>query len=67
MLNTQAVPTLAVDYTAYDVKAKKKVKIENPKLVKLKNGRWAAKGKSPVTGNTVFRILSKEEAAKAKK
>jgi hypothetical protein len=56
-----------VDFTAYDVKAKKKVKIQNPKLVKMKNGRFAVKGTSNTTGNTVFRILSKEEAAKMKK
>ena len=58
---------LGVDFTAYDVKAKKKVKIQNPKLVKMKNGRFAVKGTSTSTGNTVFRILSKEEAAKMKK
>jgi len=50
-----------VEYTAYDVKAKKKVKIQNPKVVKLKNGRWAIKGTSPVTGNTVFRIAGNEK------
>jgi hypothetical protein len=55
-----------VDYTAYDVKAKKKVKIEGPKLVKMKNGRYAVKGKSAATGINVYRILSKEEAVKAK-
>lgn len=49
------------DYTAYDVKAKKKVKIQNPKVVKLKNGRWAIKGTSPLTGNTVFRIAGTEK------
>ena len=56
-----------MDYTAYDVKAKKKVKVQNPKPVKMKNGRWAVKGTSPVSGNTVFRILSKEEAKNLKK
>ena len=49
------------DYIAYDVKAKKKVKIQNPKVVKLKNGRWAIKGTSPLTGNTVFRIAGTEK------
>lgn len=43
-------------YTAYDVKAKKKVNIKDPKVVKLKNGRYAIKGTSAVTGNTVFRM-----------
>tara|TARA_B100000949_G_C13832319_1_gene265010 strand:+ start:42 stop:206 length:165 start_codon:yes stop_codon:yes gene_type:complete len=51
---------------AYDVKAKKMVDIVNPKLVKLKNGRPALKGKSSVTGIGVFRILSKEDAKKYK-
>lgn len=56
-----------MEWTAYDVKAKKKVKIENPKVVKMKNGRWAVTGNSAVTGNKVFRILSKEEKDKATK
>ena len=55
------------EYEAYDVKARKKVKILEPKLVQLKNKRWALKGKSSVTGNTVFRILGKEEAEELKK
>jgi len=49
------------DYTAYDVKARKKVKIQNPKVVKMKNGRYAIKGTSPLTGNTVFRIAGTEK------
>lgn len=48
-------------WTAYDVAAKKKVEIQNPKIVKMKNGRWAIKGKSPITGNTVFRIAGSEK------
>jgi hypothetical protein len=52
------------EYEAYDVKARKKVKILEPKLVQLKNRRWAIKGKSSVTGLTVFRILGKDEAEK---
>jgi hypothetical protein len=56
-----------VEYTAYDVKAKKKVKVQNPKPVKMKNGRWAVRGTSPITGNTVFRILSTKEAKELKK
>ena len=50
-----------VEWTAYDVKARKKVKIQNPKVVKMKNGRWAIKGTSPLTGNTVFRIAGTEK------
>ena len=56
-----------VEYTAYDVKAKKKVKIVDPKVVKMKNGRYAMKGKSAVTGINVFRILSTAETKAAKK
>jgi|TARA_B110000495_G_C22687881_1_gene405638 hypothetical protein len=48
-----------VKYTAYDVKAKKKVNIENPKVVKMKNGMYAIKGTSAVSGITVFRIVGK--------
>jgi hypothetical protein len=55
------------EYEAYDVKARKKVKILEPKLVQLKNNRWAVKGKSSVTGLTVFRILGKIEAEKLQK
>lgn len=50
---------IMVTYTAYDVKAKKKVNIKNPKVVKLKNGMYAIKGESSVSGNTVFRIVGK--------
>jgi hypothetical protein len=56
-----------MEFTAYDVKAKKKVKIADPKVVKMKNGRWAVSGKSSETGTKVFRILSKEQLATVKK
>ncbi len=56
-----------MEFEAFDVKARKKVKIKNPEVVTLKNGRMAVRGKSPLTGITVYRILSKEEAAKLKK
>ena len=46
-----------VSWQAYDVKAKKKVEIQNPKTVKMKNGKWAIKGTSPITGIKVFRIV----------
>jgi len=49
------------EWTAYDVKARKKVKIQDPKVVKMKNGRYAIKGTSPLTGNTVFRIAGTEK------
>jgi hypothetical protein len=48
-----------VKFTAYDVKAKKKVTIQNPTVVKMKNGMWAIKGVSPATGIKVFRIVGK--------
>ena len=58
---------MPVEIEAFDVKARKKVKIQNPEIVTLKNGRIAVKGKSPLTGITVFRILSKAEAEKLEK
>ncbi len=55
------------EYEAYDVKARKKVKILDPKVVQFKNKRWAVKGKSSETGMTVFRIIGKAEAEELKK
>ena len=46
-----------VSWKAYDVKAKRKVEIQNPKAIKMKNGKWAIKGTSPITGIKVFRIV----------
>ena len=63
-----------VTWEAYDVKAKKKVKIQNPKVIMMKNGKWAVKGTSPITGVKVFRIvgnkkptISSEETAESPK
>jgi len=50
-----------VTWEAYDVKAKKKVKIQNPKAVKMKNGKWAVRGTSPVTGIKVFRFVGNKK------
>ena len=50
-----------VSWQAYDVKAKKKVEIQDPKIVKMKNGKWAIKGTSPITGIKVFRIVGNEK------
>jgi len=50
-----------VTWEAYDVKAKKKVKIQNPKAVKMKNDKWAVKGTSPITGVKVFRIVGNKK------
>ena len=63
-----------VTWEAYDVKAKKKVKIQNPKAVMMKNGKWAIRGTSPITGVKVFRfvgnkkpIISSEKTAESPK
>jgi len=52
-----------VTWKAYDVKAKRKVEIQNPKAVRMKNGKWAVKGTSPITGIKVFRIVGNEKPA----
>jgi len=52
-----------VSWQAYDVKAKRKVEIQNPKAVKMKNGKLAVKGTSPITGIKVFRIVGNEKPA----
>ena len=54
------------EWMAYDVKARKKVKIVDPKLVTLKNGRKAIKGTSAETGIGLFRIVSPEQAKQFK-
>ena len=46
------------------MKARKKVKMVDPELVTLKNGRKALKGKSIETGISLFRIISPEDAEK---
>ena len=43
---------------AYCVKDKKKVEIQNPVNVILKNKRKAIKGTCPICGNKVFTITS---------
>ena len=50
-----------VTWEAYDVKAKKKVKIQNPKAVMMKNGKWAVRGTSPITGVKVFRFVGNKK------
>lgn len=47
-------------YEGYCVKDKKKVEFEG-EVVTLKNGRRAAKGKCPLCGTTVMRILGKND------
>lgn len=46
---------------AYDVKAKKKVVMENPKPYKMKNGTWAMRGTSAETGITLYKIVGKNK------
>ncbi|MFN8160495.1 MAG: DUF5679 domain-containing protein [Solirubrobacterales bacterium] len=41
---------------AYCVKDRKKVEIQNPQPVTMKNGRPAVKGTCPECGGSVFRI-----------
>ncbi len=53
-------------WEAFDVKAKKKVKIKDPQFVKLKNNRWAVTGISEETGIKVYRFLSKKEVEELK-
>lgn len=55
---------MSKEWTAYDVKARKTVKLVKPELVTLKNGRKALKGKSMETGISLFRIISPEDAKK---
>jgi len=50
-----------VTWEAYDGKAKKKVKIQNPKVVMMKNGKWAIRGTSPITGVKVFRFVGNKK------
>jgi hypothetical protein len=50
--------TLVTSYEAYCVKCKEKRNFEGEETT-LKNGRRAAKGKCPVCGTTVMRILGK--------
>lgn len=44
---------------AYCVKCKKMTEMGDPKPVTMKNGRKAMKGKCPVCGTGLYRILGK--------
>jgi hypothetical protein len=50
--------SIVAQYEAYCVKCKAKREFEGEETI-LKNGRRAAKGKCPVCGTTVMRILGK--------
>ena len=41
---------------AYCVKDKKKVEIQNPQQITMKNGKPAMKGTCPVCGTSMFKI-----------
>jgi RNase P subunit RPR2 len=41
---------------AYCVKCRKKVEMNNPKEIKMKNGKPAVKGVCPKCGTSVFKI-----------
>ncbi len=55
-----------MEITAYSVKEKATVPVQNPEVVTMKNGRKAVQGLSPA-GNKVFRILSKADAESLEK
>jgi len=55
-----------MEITAYSVKEKAKVPVQNPEIVTMKNGRKAVQGLSPA-GNKVFRILSNADARSLQK
>ena len=46
---------------AYDIKARKKVRMENPEPYQMKNGNWALKGTSAETGIKLFKIVGKQK------
>jgi len=41
---------------AYCVKDKRKVEVQNPQRITMKNGKPALQGTCPICGNKVFRI-----------
>ena len=48
---------------AYDIKAKKKVQMNDPQPYLMKNGTWALKGTSSETGIRLFKIVGKTKPA----
>ncbi len=45
-------------WEGFCVKCRKKVTIQNPEIVTLKNGRKAVKGTCPNCGTVVYRFIS---------
>ncbi|MGB9674749.1 MAG: DUF5679 domain-containing protein [Nanopusillaceae archaeon] len=52
---------MAQQYTAYCVRCKKKVPVQNPKVVTLKNGRKAVEGTCPYCGGKVYVFIKSTE------
>ncbi len=52
---------MADNWEAFDMKARRKVRIVDAEVKQLKNGRWAVVGRSAETGTRVFRFLSADE------
>ncbi|MBL7002055.1 MAG: hypothetical protein ISR80_04795 [Nitrosopumilus sp.] len=46
---------------AYDIKARKKVPMNDPQPYLMKNGSWALKGTSSETGIKLFKIVGKNK------
>ncbi|MFL2756860.1 MAG: hypothetical protein ACJ0BE_06380 [Dehalococcoidia bacterium] len=60
--------SIDMELTAYSVKLRKTVKIVNPKIVTLKNGRKAVQGFADEDPTSkVFRILGNKEVAEVEK
>ena len=57
-----------VELTAYSVKLRRKVAINNPKLVTLKNGRMAVQGEAADDPSSkVFRIISDSQVEEVRR
>jgi len=44
-------------YEAFCVRCRKKVVVQNPEIVTLKNGRKAVRGRCPYCGGVVYRFI----------
>ena len=56
------VRKVVIRMQAYCVKCRKKVDIQNPEQVTMKNGKPATRGKCPICGTGVYRIGSAKKA-----
>lgn len=48
---------MSEEYEGFCVKCRKKVKIQNPQIVTLKNNRKAVVGTCPICGTKVYRFI----------